>query len=237
MASAFKAILERVKPRRPERLQTDKGKEFYNAQFKKVLGNIEHFSSESDQKAAGVERWNRTLKSMMFRYMRHKNTEKWTDILQHFVDSYNVSKHSRLGTSPSEALKMDNAQLYHMLYGTKATKGPPPKATKRDLLVGQKVRITQARWPFTKGYWGGWTLEHFMVSEVLTRYHLKIYKLAEENGSAINGIFYRHELEPISDNTYYIEKILQTRGNQHLIKWLGWPKEYNSWIKKTDITI
>ena len=44
VASAFKAILERVKPRRPERLQTDKGKEFYNAQFKKVLGNIEHLA-------------------------------------------------------------------------------------------------------------------------------------------------------------------------------------------------
>jgi transposase InsO family protein len=66
VSAAFQAILERADPRKPERLQTDKGKEFYNSQFKALCSryDISHFSSESDQKAAGVERFNRTIKHL-----------------------------------------------------------------------------------------------------------------------------------------------------------------------------
>ena len=95
--------------------------------------------------------------------MRHNSTENWTKVLQDVLTAHNDTPHSRLGITPNEAIKTDSAKLYRKLYGDKAAKGPKPAKTKRDLKVGQKVRISKTRWPFAKGYWGGWTLEHFAV--------------------------------------------------------------------------
>ena len=68
VTEAFGLILAQAEPRKPERLQTDKGKEFFNATFAGLLRkqNIHHFASESDQKAAVVERFNRTLKTRIW---------------------------------------------------------------------------------------------------------------------------------------------------------------------------
>ena len=51
----------------PRRLHTDKGKEFFNASFANLMRHfdIQHFASDSDQKAAVVERFNRTIKTRL----------------------------------------------------------------------------------------------------------------------------------------------------------------------------
>ena len=38
-----------------------------------------------------------------------------------------------------------------------------------------------------------------------------------------------------TDNLYKIEKILKKKGNGYLVKWLGYPDEFNSWINKKDL--
>ena len=80
---AFKLVLASAEPRTPERLQTDKGKEFFNREFTDLMRNngIQHFASESDQKAAVVERFNRTLKTRIWTYLSAKRTKKWADVL------------------------------------------------------------------------------------------------------------------------------------------------------------
>ena len=64
---AFKLVLTSANPRKPERLQTDKGKEFFNREFTGLMttNSIHHFAFESDQNAALVERFNRTLKPII----------------------------------------------------------------------------------------------------------------------------------------------------------------------------
>ena len=65
ITEAFDQVLITAKPRQPHRLQTDKGKEFINSDFQALLKRykIQHFASKSDQKAAVVERFNRTIKT------------------------------------------------------------------------------------------------------------------------------------------------------------------------------
>ena len=60
----MKQLFKLARPRRPQRLQTDKGKEFFNTEVSAYLRaqGVSHFASESDKKAAIVERFNRTLK-------------------------------------------------------------------------------------------------------------------------------------------------------------------------------
>ena len=59
--------------------QFDDGKEFYNVGVKALLEKhgTKYFSSNSDKKAAIVERFNRTLKTAMWKYFYSKGTHKW----------------------------------------------------------------------------------------------------------------------------------------------------------------
>ncbi len=69
VAEAFAKILKRAKGRKPQKLQTDDGKEFYNKTFTALMKRegIHHLSTAGDTKASTVERLNRTLKERMYR--------------------------------------------------------------------------------------------------------------------------------------------------------------------------
>lgn len=61
-------------------------------------------------------------------------------------------------------------------------------------------------------------------------------------GDPIQGTFYASELQKVSkdENTIWrIDKILRkrkVRGKEEvLVRWLGWPKKFDSWIPKADI--
>ena len=63
--------------RKPVKLQTDKGKEFVNAPLQKKLkheGVPFYVSQNEDIKASVVERFNRTLKTKMWKYFTHRDT-------------------------------------------------------------------------------------------------------------------------------------------------------------------
>ena len=66
LVHAFEKILKQGR-RQPNRLQTDRGKEFYNQTFQRWLEEqgIQHFSTEGDAKASVVERFNHTLKERL----------------------------------------------------------------------------------------------------------------------------------------------------------------------------
>ena len=83
-----------------KRLNTDEGKEFYNQKVNKLLtskGNILYSVSSREIKAAIAERFIRTLKGKLFRYMTYQNTKKYIHILHDIVNSYNHTQHCGLG--------------------------------------------------------------------------------------------------------------------------------------------
>jgi len=90
--SVMNALKEIFKSRQPTKIQTDKGKEFLNSNvqllFKKF--KINHFTSEFEEiKCSNVERFNRTLKSKMWKYFTANGTRRWIDILDEILISYN----------------------------------------------------------------------------------------------------------------------------------------------------
>ena len=97
LAQAWERLLQRAHPRRPRQLQTDQGKEFYNCPFQQVLKKhaIHHFSTYGDTKASVIERFNRTLKERLYRYLTAANTLKFVDVLPQVVQGYNASWHRR----------------------------------------------------------------------------------------------------------------------------------------------
>ena len=102
VANAFEKILL---DGTPNMVQSDKGTEFLNSTFQSMLKRhgIKFYTSENeDLKASVVERFNRTLKSKMYRYFTHKNTRRYVDTLDDMLHSYNNTRHSSIGMTPTE---------------------------------------------------------------------------------------------------------------------------------------
>ena len=66
------------KGRVPQKLQTDRVKEFFNKHFQNLMSKnkIMHFATGSELKAGITERFNSTLKTRMWRYQTAINSKK-----------------------------------------------------------------------------------------------------------------------------------------------------------------
>jgi hypothetical protein len=125
----------------PNMLQTDRGVEFLNRK-----NNVHHYYSLNDDiKAALVERFNRTLKSRLYRYMTHHRTNRCVNALDDIVKSYNSSYHRSIGTALNDVTSGNEKEIARCLYPPK-----PPLRYKYD--VRDRVRITKYKHVFQKGY-------------------------------------------------------------------------------------
>ena len=89
--------------RKPIKLQTDKGKEFVNTSFQKLLKDrgIQFYVSQNENiKASVAERFNQTLKTKMWKYFTYQNTYKYLDVLKDLVASYSSTYHRTIKSSP-----------------------------------------------------------------------------------------------------------------------------------------
>ncbi|CAI4220412.1 unnamed protein product [Auanema sp. JU1783] len=88
VAKAFEKVFESFTP---IQLITDKGVEFYNVHCQKLFKSLKiaHGSTNTVQKAAMVERANRTIKTRLSKYMYYKNEDRWIDVLADIVDGIN----------------------------------------------------------------------------------------------------------------------------------------------------
>jgi hypothetical protein len=218
-----------------QRLQTDEGREFDNRHVQRLLNqrNIRFFTVKSQFKAAVCERFNRTLKSKMWRYFTRNGAYRWVDVLPQLMEAYNNSVHRSIGMAPNAV----NEDVEHELWLRQEQRGPQ-KVTNREpasiFEVGDEVRLSKAKRVFAKGYLPNWTEEIFTVSQVLNTVPVQ-YKVQDYRGDEIQGSFYGAELQKVVKPAQYaIERIIRTRrvrGRvQHFVKWLGYGPEHNSWI-------
>ena len=164
LVKAFEKILKQGR-RHPNRLQTDRGKEFYNRTFQRWLDeqDIHHFSTEGDAKASVVERFNRTLKERLYRYFTAANTLRFDDVLPELVQGYSATRHRSIGMAPQDVTWDNEEAVWKRLYG-QHVKAKRPKA---KFNVGDRVRLNKIHRTFEKGYLPGWTEEVFVVHRVI----------------------------------------------------------------------
>ena len=234
----FKTLFQQT-TRKPERLQTDKGTEFMNKEVQNFFKskNIHHFFSNSDMKAAMVERFNRTIKSRIFAYMTSVNTKRYIDKLQNFVDSYNHSTHRTIGMKPADVKLEHVAKIFSKVYGKFLAKRSLHKVDENE-----HVRLNKIKTTFEKGYLPNWTTERFVVDKNLPQQGKPVYKLKDLQGDEIQGRFYPEEIQVVTNsnpNVFRIEKILKTRttkrGKEFLVKWIGYPAKLNRWLKESEL--
>jgi len=227
VTDAFKDIFKKLK-RKPEKLWTDKGREFYNKHVKEL--SVELSSDANAEKSSVAERWNRTNKEKMFKYCMANNTNKYIDVFDEFVERYNNTRHSNIKMNPYEASKKENEErVYRNLY---------PDLTRRPMRAkfktGDKVRIQKKKKLFEKGFTVNWTEEVFTVSKI-QRTNPVTYKITDYSGEEMQGTFYEQELQKTSQEVFRIEKIVKKGKTKSLGKWRDYPESFNSWVDNKDL--
>lgn len=234
---AFRKIFDLFIPRQ---LQTDRGLEFKNktvTDFMKSHNVNMYFSFNQDVKAAVAERFNRTLKSKMFRYFTHSGSRRYLEVLDNLLQSYNHSYHRSIRMRPVDVKNADPRQIFKNLYGY---------ATQRDMLlanslekpkfsVGDTVRLRYHVEPFSKGYYPNFSDQTFTVSTVVNAVPRLMYKVTDFEGKIFPRKLYAEDMLKVSNNPRYrIEKIIKRRktrnGDQVYVKFLNYPESANQWL-------
>ena len=214
--------------RRPAKLWTDKGREFFN---KDVRDLVYLYATENEEKSSIAERWIRTMKEEIFKYFTDNNTYNYIDALPELVEDYNNTVHSSTKLTPTDASKEENElTVWRNLYPDRyKTSRLNPKFS-----VGDKVRITKKKEVFEKGYTKRWTEEIFTIKEIRETNPIT-YKLEDLQGEEIEGTFYEPELQKTEQQIYRIEKIIKNEKGRSFVKWKGYPDKFNSWVDNKDL--
>ena len=141
IVNAFQSVLNNLK-RKPNKIWVDKGSEFYNASFKKWLrGNdIVMYPTNNEGKSLVAERFIRTLKSKIYKYMTSVSKNVYIDKLNAIVNKYNNTCHSTIKMKPIDV--KDNTYINT----NKEINYKDPK-----FKVGDYVRISKYKNIFAKG--------------------------------------------------------------------------------------
>ena len=221
---AFKQIVN-SSGRKPDHIWVDEGKEFYNKQMDEWIkeNNINRYSTHGEHKSAVVERFNRTLKTNMWKRFTAENTRNWIEMLDKLLFQYNNKKHSTIKMTPTEASQMqDSVNLKEQ-----------PKFS-----IGDQVRISRIKGIFEKGYLPNWSEALYTVHEV-KRTDPITYILKDMSGEIITGGFYTEELQKSNQEVFRIEKVIRKKkinGIEHgLVKWLGYDKKFNEWKPMSEL--
>ena len=239
VAKAFEGLWKVQSP--PKMLWTDKGKEFVNKDMTALLQkhNVHLYWTENEEKSCIVERWNRTIKRIMWKYFTRHQTGRYIDILSDMIKKYNSTYHRSIKCTPTDARKPANYQhVFDALYNSKNPRVREKQTPK--FKIGDKVRITKKKKTFEKGYTTNWTEEIFTVVKVQPTIPFT-YKIEDTRGEEIQGTFYEEELQKTKQESLFrIEKVLRRRTRKDgvkevYVKWKGYSNIFNQWIPETDI--
>ena len=159
---SFENILISSK-RKPNLIETDRGKEFYNNIFQDFLNknNIKLHSRNSSYGAVFVERFNRTIRDLPKKIVFEHGDAKWIDILPTITKQYNNRIHSSTKLSPKDAsLKKNEGFVYKNLLDKR--KKVIPKFQINDL-----VRVADLKKTFSKGDTTNWSYNLYKITEII----------------------------------------------------------------------
>ena len=203
IVDAFQKLLDKSGGK-PNKILVDKGSEFYNNSFKKWFEDnvIEMYSIHNEGKSVIAERFIRTLKNKIYKYMTAISKNVYIDKLDDIVDEYNNTYHRIIKMKPVDV--KDNTYVD----SKKEVNDKDPK-----FKVGDHVRISKYKNIFAKGYTPNWSEEVFVIKKVKNTVPWT-YVINDLNGEEIIGTFYEKELQKTNQQEFRIEKVIKRKGDK-----------------------
>ena len=159
---SFENILINSK-RKPNLIETDRGKEFYNNIFQDFLNknNIKLYSRNSSYGAVFAERFNRTIRDLLKKIVFEQGDAKWIDILPMITEQYNNRIHTSTKLSPKDAsLKKNKGFVYKNLLDKR-------KKVKPKYEIGDLIRTADLKKTFSKGDTTNWSYKLYKITEII----------------------------------------------------------------------
>ena len=224
IVKAFQKTLKKSN-RKPNKIWVDKGSEFYNSHFKKWLkdNSIEMYSIHNEGKSAVAERFIRTIKNKIYKYMTSISKKVYIDKLDNIVHKYNNKKHRKI------IMKLIDVKGNTYIDFDKEVNDNDPKFN-----VGDHVRMSKYKNIFAKGYTPNGSEEVFVIKEIKNTVPWT-YVINDLNGEEIIGTFYEKESQKIDQQKFRIEKVIKKKGDKLYVKWKGYDRSFNSWTDKKDL--
>ena len=184
IVNAFQSFLNKSK-RKPNKIWVEKGSEFYNASFKKWLqdNSIIMYSTNNEGKLVVAERFIRTLKNKIYKYITSISKNVYINKLNAIVNKYINTYHTAIKMKPIDV--KDNTYINT----SKKINCKDPK-----FKVGDYVRISKYKNIFAKGYMPNWSEEVFVVDKIKNTVPWT-YVINDLNGEKFTGTFYENELQ------------------------------------------
>ena len=149
--------------RKPNLIETDRGKEFYNNIFQDFLNknNIKLYSRNTSLGAVFTERFNRSIRDLLKKIVFENGDANWIDVLPAITNQYNERVHSSTKLSPKDAsLKKNEGYVYKNLLDKR--KKITPKFQINDL-----VRVADLKKIFSKGDTTNWSYKLYKITEII----------------------------------------------------------------------
>ena len=248
VASAFEDIF-RKEGRVPKALWSDSGREYLNADVRRVMEErrVHLYQSQSDHKSNYAERLIKTLRSKLFRQFQRQGTYNWIDHLDDVVWGYNHTVHSSVGRAPAAVDSGNEEEVFDHMYPfpgaydralrrARTGRGLPKKFGFR---VGEHVNVSHLRGVFSRQYDQKFSNQIYVVSK--RRYAdqgIPVYELETLRNEPLVGTFTENQLGHVEFDPdaweYPVEKVLRHRTRkgvkESLVRFLGWGPEWDEWV-------
>ena len=149
--------------RKPNLIETDRGKEFYNNIFQDFLNknNIKLYSRNTSYGAVFAERFNRTIRDLLKKIVFEHGDANWIDVLQTITKQYNNKVHSSTKLTPKDAsLKKNEGFVYKNLLDKR-------KIVKPKFQINDLVRTADLKKTFSKGDTTNWSYKLYKITEIV----------------------------------------------------------------------
>ena len=159
---SFENILINSK-RRPNLIESDRGKEFYNNILQDFLNknNIKLYSRNSSYGAVFAERFNKTIRDLLKRPVFEEGDDNWIDILPTITKQYNNRVHSSTKLTPIQAsFKKNEGYVYKNLLDKR-------NKTKPKFQINDLVRTADLKKTFSKGDTTNWSYKVYKITEII----------------------------------------------------------------------
>ena len=157
------------------------------------------YSIHNEGKSVVPERFIRTLKNKIYKYMTSISKSKYIDKLDDIVDEYNNTYHRIIKIKPIDG--KDNKYIDFK----KEVNNKDPK-----FKVGDQVRVSKYKNIFAKGYMPNWSKQIFVISKIKNTVQWT-YIINDLNGEEIIGTFYEKELQKTNQKEFRIKKVIKKR--------------------------
>ena len=149
--------------RKPLKLESDRGTEFYNGIFQNFLKSksIHHYSRYTDKGPSIAERVIRTIRNLLKKPVFEKGNADWLSELPAVIKQYNNTFHRSIKMKPIDASKQSNQKLvYNNLKDTREIQKPKFK-------LGQLVRTADIKKVFPKGDSTNYSYKLYTITEII----------------------------------------------------------------------